>query len=451
MIQSNLSSEWEAPHLTDLGNCKRLVREYGDDLRYVWPWKKWLAWDGSRWTDDPSYAYELAKQTVLNIYAEVAQVSNADDRKMLVKHARESEAAARIDALLKLARSESGIPLDPDALDQPAFLLNCANGTVDLTTGRVREHSRADLLTKLCPTPFDPRAECPVWLQFLNTIFANNQELIGYVQRLLGYGLTGNVSEQILPIFWGTGANGKSTLLNAIQDMLGGDYAMKAPLDLLMQKRGDSHPTERADLFGRRFVCCIETEDGRRLAESLVKELTGGDRIRARRMREDFWEFLPTHKIILCTNHQPVVQGTDYAIWRRLRLVPLTVTIPEHQQDKQLPEKLRNELPGILRWCVQGCLDWQKHGLRDPQVVINATRQYRDSQDLIGQFLAEHCIEGGSIKVRGSDLYVAYQRWAEVAGERAIDRRAFGVAMTERGYERYTNNGTCYRGVGLRG
>jgi putative DNA primase/helicase len=361
-----------------------------------------------------------------------------------------SEAATRINAMIDLARSEPGIPILPEQLDTNPWLLNCVNGTLDLRTGQLREHRREDLITKLCPIPHDPKAVAPTWDQFLQTIFADKTELVSYIQRFLGYCLTGDVSEHILPLFWGTGANGKSTLLNIILAMLGSDYAIKAASDLLMMKR-DTHPTERADLFGKRFVVCIESDENRRFAESLVKDLTGGDRQRARRMREDFWEFAPTHKVILCTNHKPIIRGTDIAIWRRIRLIPFTVTIPCEQQDKRLGDKLKQELPGILAWCVRGCQEWQREGLGMPAEVTTATAVYRSDEDILGAFLSECCVRGADCRISARKLYACYTDWCEANGEKCpVTQKQFGTTLTERGFERYQSNGTWYRGVTTR-
>jgi putative DNA primase/helicase len=361
-----------------------------------------------------------------------------------------SEAAPRINAMLDMARSEPGIPILPEAFDRNPWLLNCANGTLELKTGRLREHRREDYITKLCPVEYHEGAEAPRFQDFMRDIFDDNTALIQYLQRLAGRCLTGDVSEQDLHIFWGGGANGKSTLLNVLLEMLGLDYAMKAPAELLMVKRGESHPTERADLFGKRLVVATETEEGRQLAESLVKELTGGDRIRARRMREDFWEFGPTHKVVLCTNHKPRIKGTDHAIWRRIRLVPFTVTFSEDKQDKHLPEKLRAELPGVLLWAVQGCLEWQHHGMETPESVLVATKEYQVGEDLLAQWLAECCLTGPNYRARARDLYANYHAWCERGGETPQKQRGFGEAMTERGLKRETSNGTWYVGVAPR-
>jgi putative DNA primase/helicase len=380
----------------------------------------------------------------------------------VLQHCLKSESTPRLNAMVHSAQSEPGIPILPDEMDRDHMLLNCPNGTLDLRTFQLREPRREDLITKLCRTEYDPEATCPVWENFLAEILPatgdaaeqpGDLEMIRFVQRLLGYGITGDVSEQILPVFWGKGANGKSTLLNALLELLGEDYAIKAPTDLLLAK-GEVHPTERADLFGRRLVVCVETEENRRLAEVLVKELTGGDRIRARRMREDFWEFSPTHKVILCTNHKPQVRGTDHALWRRLLLVPFTVTIHRERQDKRLPDKLRAEYPGILAWLVRGCREWQEHGLAVPGAVRVATQNYRDEQDLLGGFLAECCLIHHDHRCRAGELYRRFLGWCETnneaKGSEVPSQRKVGEALTERGFERYTNNGTWYRGLALR-
>jgi putative DNA primase/helicase len=361
-----------------------------------------------------------------------------------------SEDARRINAMLEMAKSEPGIAITTDELDRDPWLFNCPNGTLELKTGRLREHRREDYITKLCPVAYDPCAQAPMFQRFLQDIFDDNSALILYLQRLVGRCLTGDVSEQDLHIFWGSGANGKSTLLNVIMEVMGPDYTMMAPAQLLMSKR-NAHPTEKADLFGMRLVACMESDADQRMSEALVKTLTGGDRIRARRMHEDFWEFSPTHKLILCTNHKPQIRGTDHAIWRRIRLVPFTVTFTEERQDKQLPEKLRAELPGILAWAVEGCLEWQRHGMMPPEAVLEATKEYRVEEDLLAQWLEECCLTGSpNYRQRAGQLYASYHAWCERGGETPQRQKSFGDAMTERGFTRERSSGLWYVGVALR-
>jgi len=437
----------EAFPLTDTGLAERFALQHGDDVRYCHPWGKWLCWDGSRWKiDDGGAVEQLGKQTVRSILREAADEPDDMRRQKLTAFAKASESATRRNAMLMLARSEPPIPISPEVLDKNAWILNCPNGKLDLHAGLLCEHRREDYVTKLCPVEYRPDAPCPTWLTTLNKCFDRNADLIGYVQRFAGYCLTGEVSEQILNIWHGIGANGKSTILNALMEVLGGDYSMKGTADLLMMKYNDGHPTALTDLHGKRLVACIETDEGRRLAESLVKELTGGDPIRARRMREDFWQFWPTHKVVLACNHRPTVRGTDHAIWRRLKLVPFNVVIPPDERDKQLPAKLREELPGILAWAVKGCLDWQKIGLGEPKVVIDATADYQSSEDVLLNFLNECCEVGPGMRAKASDLLGAYKEWS---GDKHANAKRLAAALTDRGIERYTNNGVWYRGIGL--
>lgn len=438
---------------TDLGNAQRLVNRHGKDLRFCHPWGKWLVWDDSRWRiDDTGAVLRLAKETVRSIYAEAAAESDERAREAIADHAMRSESASRIRAMVALAESESGIPVLPAELDCDPWLLNCLNGTVDLRTGELCPHRRDDLITKLAPVNYDPVAECPLWMKFLNEIMNNNQNLIGFLCRGVGQSLTGDVSEHILYIPYGSGRNGKSTFLNTIMVAVG-DYAMTAPPDLLMAKKNDQHPTELADLFGKRFVAAIESDQGRRLAEGLVKQLTGGDKIKARRMREDFWQFDPTHKLWFATNHRPRVHGTDVAIWSRIKLIPFEVQFPDGdpRQDKKLPEKLKTELPGILRWAVEGCLAWQREGLGVPHEVRMATDAYRQEQDTLAGFLTDCCIINPLARTTAGSLYKEYVNWCTINGEHPVVQRNFGMQLAERGFVSQKGRGgqRFWHGVGL--
>jgi putative DNA primase/helicase len=349
--------------------------------------------------------------------------------------------------MIDLARSEPGIPVLPEQLDRDPWLLNVRNGTLDLRTGLLRPHTQADLLTKMAAVEYHPGAECSRWLAFLDRIMARSRQLIDYLQRVVGYSLTGDVSEQCLFFFHGSGANGKSTFLKTSKDILG-DYALQAVSELLMAKNTEAHPTERADLFGRRFVATIETDDGKRMAESLMKQLTGGDSVRARRMREDFWEFDPTWKIFMAANHKPVIRGGDFAVWRRIKLVPFTVTIPDREKDKNLLDKLKGEWPGILAWAVQGCLLWQREGLCEPEEVREATAAYQAEQDQVQAFLDECCFVHSTAKAAAGALYDAYVAWS---GDRHMTPKAFGQRLQEKGFEptRLHGGARAYAGIGL--
>ncbi|MCH8043047.1 MAG: hypothetical protein IID44_04950 [Planctomycetes bacterium] len=424
---SNVTLKNDAPyHLTDMGNAQRLVRLHGRDLRYCYHWKRWLIWNDTRWEPDESgEIVRRAKITVAKIYDELSGLDK-DERKAMARHAMSSEKRERIGAMIALAESEPGIPIATDKLDKNPWLLNVENGTLDLRTGELRQHQRDDYLTKLAPVRYDPDADCPTWLRFIDSTFDGNQSLAEFVRRLFGYCLTGSTRDHILAFLYGTGANGKSVLLNTTIDVMGPDYAMKAPADFLMIKRGEAHPTERADLFGKRLVAAIEAEEGKRLAESMVKELTGGDKVRARRMREDFWEFDATHKVMLAANHKPTIRGQDPGIWRRILLIPFAVRFwdasrgesgpPELEADKELPEKLLAEKSGILNWLLLGCIDWQAKGLAAPKEVLIETDNYRNEQDVVGRFVDERCLESEEAEATAKDLYASFQEWAKQTG-----------------------------------
>jgi putative DNA primase/helicase len=419
---------------TDAANAMRLVARYGDVIRWCDPWNKWLVWDGKRWkVDDSRHVEALAKCMANDLWQEAATLAKTSDDatiKAMWKFIRASNQANGIRNTVALARCE--VAILPGALDTHPWLLNVENGTLDLQTGTLRPPDKADFLTQLCPVPYEPDAKFPAWRSFVHTVLGGDMPLVSYVQRLVGYCLTGSTREHLLPFLFGVGANGKSTFVSTVLAMLGEDYTIKAPTDLLLAKH-DTHPTERADLYGKRFVACVEAEDGRRLAESLVKELTGGDRVRARRMREDFWEFTATHKIWLAANHKPTVRGTDHGIWRRIKLLPFTVVIPDDQQDKDLPATLLAELPGILAWAVEGCRQWQQVGLQEPEVVRAATGDYRHEMDLVGRFLAECCIVDPDSIESASTLYAQYREWCDKTGERCVNQTRFGSQLTERG------------------
>lgn len=442
-------------NLTDLGNAERLVASHGQDIRYCHPWAKWIVWDGRRWgVDRIAQARQRARQTVRAIYLEAAAEFDPAEREKVGKHAVTSEKKERIAAMLHVAEAEDGIPVLPEQMNPDPWLFNARNGTIDLRTGELRPHERGDAITLLCDLDYDPYADCPLWLATLDRFLHRDdpkekEELIGFLQRLCGYAMVGLIRDHILPIAYGSGSNGKSTILGTLLDVFGPDYGMKAPPALLMAKKADGHPTELAALFGKRLVVAIETAEGGRLDEVRIKELTGGDSVSARRMREDFWEFKPTHTLMMATNHKPVVRGTDLAIWRRLKLIPFTVTMDEKDADVSMPEKLRNELPGILSWCVRGCVSWQVRGLDSPEEVTKATNIYKTEQDVLGAFLSECTLKSDKCNVAAKELYERYELWATHGNERVITKTAFGLTLNELGFQKYTSNGIRYRGIGL--
>ena len=418
---------------TDLGNAERFRDQHGHEVRYCHPWGKWLVWDGIRWkVDDSGEIMRRAKKTARSIYAEAARCESDEESKKLASWGIQTEKSRNLAALVSLAKSE--LPISVEELDSDPWLLNCKNGTVDLRTGKLLEHCREHYLTKC--TPVDWSDVTPeLWITFLNQIFDSDQEMIRFVQQLMGISLVGEVKEHLLPIFYGSGANGKSVLVSTWLGLLG-EYGAKAPASLLMASKSRQHPTDVASLFGKRFVAASETDDGCRLSEALVKDLTGGEKITARRMREDFWEFNPTHTFALSTNYKPIVRGTDNGIWRRVKLVPFTVTIPKDEQDPDLPNKLRAEWSAILSWAVAGCLDWQENGLVKPKEVLVATSTYQSDMDLFGKFIEECCKVSTDAEIPASKLYDHYKVWAAECGEYVQSQTMFGTRLGERGFTR---------------
>lgn len=438
-------------HETDLGNAARLVRRHGQELRYCFPQKKWYAWDGTRWRrDDTGEIFRRAKDTVRAIYTEAGGADDPERRSKLATHAMRSEAEAKIAGMVALARSEPDIPVMPAQLDRDPWLFSVANGTLELRTGTLREHRRGDLITKLAPVTHDPEATCPRWLSFLDRVIDGNAAVIHYLQKAIGYTLTGDVSEQALFFQNGGGSNGKSTVAETVKALMG-DYAMQAAPGLLTVKKGERHPTELADLAGARFVSSVEVDEGRALDEERLKALTGGEHVKGRRMREDFHEFAPSHKLWLSANHKPTIRGGDHAIWRRIKLIPFTVTIPDAEQDHQLKDKLRAELSGILNWALEGCLAWQLQGLEPPPEIRAATGEYRTEQDIVAPFLADRCRIGPDEKATANALYFAYRQWCTDNGEKAMTQRRFGNRLKDHGLSggHVSGGSRWWHGVGL--
>lgn len=429
---------------SDAGNATRLVHWYGGLILFCHPWRRWLIWDGKRWGPDRTgRIMEIALMTARRILAEAASHSDKAERKALANWAIRSESRERIKSMVELAQHK--VAILPEQLDADAMALNVANGVLNLRTGELLPHNPDVLITKLADVDYNPEATCPLWLKFLAEVLGDDTGLITFVQRAVGYALTGDVSERALFILYGLGANGKTTFVETLRALFGG-YGLRTPTETLMVKRMGGIPNDVARLKGARFVTASESEEGRRLAESLVKDLTGRDTISARFMRAEWFDFSPVCKIWLATNHRPEIRGTDRAIWDRIRLIPFEVTIPEEAQDRQLAEKLKAELPGILAWAVRGCLDWQKHGLGMAEKVRAATSTYRRGEDILGGFIADCCIEGPDSLALAGDLHQAYKAWG---GD--LSQRRFGRALRERGYikGRHSSGRVTWAGLGL--
>lgn len=417
------------------------TRRYHRDWRYVAAWGRWLVWDGRRWRNEETLA---ATDLIRGVCRHAAL--QADNPKLAAKLA----TSGTVGGVERLARADRRHAATTAEWDADPWLLNTPGGVVDLRTGRMRAHDRADRMTKI--TTATPGGDCPTWRRFLAEVTGGDADLQAYLQRVSGYCLTGSTQEHALFFLYGTGANGKSVFVNTLATILG-DYAASAPMDTFMETRSDRHPTDMAGLRGARFVSSIETEQGRRWAESKVKSLTGGDKISARFMRQDFFEFWPQFKLFVAGNHKPAIRNVDEAMKRRLHLIPFTITVPPERRDKHLQQKLLAERDGILAWALEGCLAWQRLGRLDPPPqVVAATEEYFEAEDALGRWLEERCVREANAKSLTAELFTDWKQWAEAAGEFVGSQRRFSDLLITRGVEKWRNAAGIrgFRGVGLK-
>jgi putative DNA primase/helicase len=420
---------------SDSGNAERLVSLHGDSLRYVPLWNKWLAWSGKRWVADPraGSVYRAAKMMV----REFQQQAIGD--KDALSFAAGCESKKKLDAMVALAAHEKKTLAAHEDFDRDPMLFNVKNGTIDLRTGEMRPHRREDLITKIAPVAYDPKADCPRFDLFLSEIMADDDDLIAFLVAYLGYCLTGDIREHVLAFWHGLGGNGKG-VLGAVVLFIMGDYAGKAAPDLLFRsEKTDRHPTEVADLHGKRLVICNETAQNRAWDEATLKDVTGGDRLTARRMREDFWSWDPTHKILVWGNNKPAIRMVDDGIRRRLRLVPFDVSFVG-REDRGLVDALKSEAPGILRRLVEGCLAWHKNGLPDAAAVREATEGYMHDEDTLGQFFADECVFAPDAKSTRPQIRKRYLAWSEERDERPVSSKVFTQAVKKRATEGSVRN-----------
>jgi putative DNA primase/helicase len=435
--------------LNESFNARMMVEDHGEEIRYCGPWKVWLIWDGRVWSaDKTNRIYALAEETLVLMRKKAALLPVKDEVYQMMDHAGRSESTHKIESMVKGASWKHGVSLLPEELDSDNWLFNCANGILDCRCGRLAEHDRGALMTMMSPVAYDADARCPQWKQFLKTVFRGDSQLIRFVQKAIGTCLTGDTSVQSMFILYGTGANGKSTFVNTIMAVLG-DYAATTPTETFLSRKGDQANNDIARLKGKRFVSAMESELGGRLAEAMVKRLTGNDVISARFLYGEYFDFIPTFKIFMATNHKPKVGGMDEAIWRRLKLIPFEVSIPPEKQDRHLKEKLERELPGILSWMVEGCLLWLNEGLGHVEAVDEAVREYRGQMSSIEAFLEAECVRDDYGRVKIGVLYDRFVSWCEATNERVISKRALGMRLDEMGVPK-CRDADCWYRVGWR-
>lgn len=422
---------------TDLGNAERLVAQHGDDALYCYEHKSWLIWKGTHWHwDQGGEIMRFAQKTARSIYEEAAREDDDDERRKIADWAKASESNMRLNAMV--SQAQPLLKISPDRLDANQWLFNCLNGTIDLRTGELRQHDKQDYITVVAPVEYDPNARSAAWKQFLVKVTDNNANLMAYLQRCAGYTLTGDTSEQCMFFAHGSGMNGKSTFLETLGAIMQ-PYAVQANIEMFLTSFKPStsgHSEDLASLAGRRLVTASEPQEGRRLATAKLKQMTGGEHVRASHKHEREFEYVVTYKVWLNANHKPDITDTTYAIWRRVKLIPFTVTIPPAERIKDMATKMRSEHPAILAWAVQGCLDWQQTGLAEPIEVIEATGVYQQESDILAEFIEARCVfepHNAECYVTHRDLYGAYQTWCGDNSVEPVTSRTFSKNLKEKG------------------
>jgi len=423
-----------APEFSEQAIAQEFANRHFDELRYVAQWSKWFIWDGACWREDRKRrVFTRAKK----LCREIARSANKPGVAKTIASAKTRA------AVVALAGEDTRLVAGVDQWDTDPWLLNTPDGVVDLRSGKLRPHNNTDYMTKM--TAASPGGECPRWKEFIRQVTNGNEELQHYLQRIAGYALTGITREQELFFFYGTGNNGKGVWVLVISGILN-DYHVGSTIETFSASKFDRHPTELAKLKGARLVTASETEEGRRWAEARIKELTGGDIINARFMRQDFFSFYPQFKLLFTGNHMPTLRVVNNAIVRRFNRIPFSVTIPADQINKNLAAELKQEAPGILAWMIEGCLEWQKIGLCPPKVVTDATDSYLESQDVLGEWLEECCVRDAQGWVSTRDLFNLWKLWAEARQEHVGSVKSFSARLEDRGLIKSRNKDQTQRG-----
>lgn len=427
---------------TDLTNTLYFLRAYEDTIRYCITWDKFLVWNGTNWEIDArGFVQERIPIFIHQMYRIMRFINDRILKSDFEKHLIKSESFRRIQAIVGLLKMQPSIKVIEKELYTDIYLFNVEGLTLNLKTGKAREPNIKNLITKKSRFIYEKDAECPTWNLFLMQIFNKDLQLIRFIQKAMGYALSGDVSEQCLFILWGTGANGKSTFLNVMLELFG-DYALSTGIETFMKKNSEQS-NDIARLKGMRLVTTSEIEQGRQISESLIKMVTGEDALTARFLYGEYFSFKPTFKIFMATNHKPKIRGADNGIWRRIKMIPFTVTIPPEQRDKNLTEKLIAENSGILNWLLKGYAMWKKEGLEEPAAVREANEEYRMDMDSVGTFVTD-CLElDASLQWRlpTNLLYQTYIKWCSKNNERVMSQKWHGMRMSEKGFKRVITNG----------
>lgn len=438
--------------LDDMGNAQRFIDLFGEDARYNYTAKKWLCWNGKYWRpDEDGEAERMTDIAVESMKREAEYYETQDEEavKAFAKHMKSSRSNKSKGNMLREAQHR--LPIMPHELDSHPFAFNTPSGIVSLKNGKILPHERKYFITKIAGTEIADTADCTIWERFLNDIFGGDADLIRYIQKAVGYSLTGSISEQCMFILLGDGHNGKSTFLEAIRGILG-DYCSNMQAETIMMKSfAGGINSDIARLNKARMVTSSEPNEGVRLNEGLIKQITGGDAVTARKLFENEFEFRPEFKLWLAANHKPIVRGTDTGIWRRLHVIPFNVRIPPEKADKGLEGKLRMEYPAILKWAVEGCILWQTEGLQMPKAVLDMVKEYRREMDVISAFVEEKCEEREGAYEKSSALYAAYCEWCGTNTEYKMSNTKFSVELSKRFEKCVRKDGKYFIGIKLYG
>jgi putative DNA primase/helicase len=431
--------------LTDLGNGERLIDKYGSVIRYCPESKQLHVYDGKRWKPDSGQVINTLAADVARCIPREAQQPGLppDEVNAILKHAKKSAARSSMKAMIEVAKWFPSVTVHLTQLDVDPWLLNCQNGTLDLRTGELKSHNPFDLITKVISVPYDPEALCPLWDNTISKLMGNDPAKVSFLQRMAGYLLTGDTSEQCLFVFHGPGSNGKTTILEVFRELMA-EYARHTTTASLLQTTASLIRNDLARLDKTRLVTAVEVGMGKRLDEALVKQLTGGDQVTARFLYKEFFEFKPEFKLIIAANHKPDIRGVDHGIWRRIHLIPFDVIIPREEIDKDLPAKLRNELPGILAWAVRGCREWLEGGLMVPDSIAAATAEYRHEMDVLENFFEDKCIKAADKRAPVGLIYSDYEKWCSETCQDAVGKKIFGNLMRQKGYSQAKSGGVRY-------
>ena len=437
--------------LNDTGNAQQLVDRYQGFIKYNFENKIWKIWNGKYWQNDITKQIKSYAEVIVNDMKTQAFQSEDDyDRKLKLKNVQRAFSSAGKEAFLKEAQHLTGVPVVNSNFDSHEFLLNVNNGIIDLKKGILVDHEKTFLLSKFIPIDYEENKTPKQWIKFLNEIFLGDQELILYLQKAIGYTLTGSIREQALFILYGDGNNGKSVFLDIISRLLG-DYAINVQVETILErKNGNNYTSDLARLKGARFVTTGENNEGSKLNEGLVKQITGGEQITARFLYGTEFEFYPNFKIWIQTNHKPIIRGTDAGIWRRIHAIPLTYKVSESKRDKDLVKKLESELPSILSWAVEGCLLWQKEGLKLPPVIAAGIQEYKNEMDIISTFISEECDLITDWETNANVLYSEYEKWSKNSNEYLMSKTKFGREIAKRFNRLRKSYGNVYKGIRLK-